>query len=57
MRNDRVRIVVSLICRSLISATIFMIPYIQTVYYNELVDALNVTKSQVGVLMTVYTLV
>lgn len=51
------RIVVSLICRSLISATIFMIPYIQTVYYNELVDALNVTKSQVGVLMTVYTLV
>ena len=51
------RIVVSLICRSLISATIFMIPYIQTTYYNELVGALGVTRSQVGVLMTVFTLV
>ena len=57
MKNDKTRIVISLICRSLISATIFMIPYIQSVYYTEMVDALQVSKQQLGVLMTVYTLV
>lgn len=51
------RIGASLLAKSLIGANIYMIPYIQSVYYNDLVASLDVNKTQVGMLMTVYTLV
>lgn len=56
IKNDKTRIAASLIAKSLIGANIYMIPYIQYVYYNDVVSSLGITNAQLGVLLTVYTL-
>lgn len=57
IKNDKARYWLSLLSLGFMGGTIYLLPYIRYVFYDQMIGTMSITDTQLGLLSTVYACV